>query len=484
MRRLRSRLGGGDDVGLGAGRAHGGHIADGNGLARDGGLANACFLEENFTRLAELDLPDFDFITFQGVWSWIDDDLRGRIGAFIQAKLRPGGVVMASYNALPGWAPIEPLRRMMLTFMEGRAGDTTARANEAITYLKFLRENGAAYFKDNPEANQALDAMDKTERCFIVHDYLPPSMKPFYFADVMHAMKDAGLDFAGCYPASLNYPKFTTRQAFHSFLESLGTRMALESHKDFINNTRFRTDVFVKADARPLPAPERCRLLEDFRFGSFENCREIPERVTLGPYDIEYAAPIYRPLMDALAGGSPSIGEIAATNALGGFSADDIANAVNLLVLGGHFRPFAAPTNGAAGHGSNGVLNPLNRALLNRQIDRTDPIFLASPVVGSAMPFPAFAGLLIQAFDRVGALEAPMQVWHHLAARGQSLESDGGALSGQAAHLDAIRSEVADLVCGQADKLAALGVADLAAQAGITPADISPEEAPRDSPVT
>ncbi len=450
----------GEFVGL---DAHEGHIEDARALAAEGGLCNVTFLRENFTRLGELDLPEFDFITFQGVWSWVDDDIRETLAAFIAAKLRPGGIVMASYNSLPGWAPIEPLRRMMLAFMEGCEGSTEARAGQAITYLKFLRDNGAVFFRDNPTASKALDEMARTERCFVVHDYLPPSMTPFYCADVAGALDKAGLAFAGGYPVFRNYPKFAAAPEFANFLTSIEDRVALESQLDIIANTRFRTDVFVKPAQAALGADERARLLEPMRFGSLQGRDAIPPKAALGCYSIAYSAPIYGPLMDRLAHGAPSIDELARSNELGGYSCADIAKAVNLLVVGGHFRPFAAPAADASQAPVNGVLAPLNQALLARQRDAADPVFLASPVVGSGVPVPPFAALMFEALDSMGRDGAPETIWRRLEARGQSLEGEGDALAGRDAHLAAIGTEIDALQRERRCKLAELQIADLPA---------------------
>ena len=443
--------------------AHEGHIEDARVLAAEGGLRNATFLRENFTRLGELDLPEFDFITFQGVWSWVGDDIRETLAAFLAAKLRPGGIVMASYNCLPGWAPIEPLRRMMLAFMERCEGSADERAGQAITYLKFLRDNGAAFFRDNPAASKALDEMARTERCFVVHDYLPPSMTPFYFADVAEALDAAGLAFAGGSPVFRNYPKFSAAPEFADFLACLEDRAALERQLDIIANTRFRTDVFVKPAAAALNECERARLLEPMRFGSLEARDAMPPTAELGRYSIAYSAPIYGPLMDCLAQGAPSVDELARSNELGGFSGSDIVKAVNLLVLGGHFRPFAAPASDPSKPPVNGVLGPLNRALLARQREAADPVFLASPVVGSGVPVPPFAALIFEALDSAGRAGAPDAVWRRLEARGQSLEGDGGALAGRDAHLTAIGAEIDALRQERRGKLVELQIADLPA---------------------
>ena len=46
---------------------------------------------------------------------------RSALLAFADRMLRPGGLLYVSYDALPGWAAVEPLRRLML---DGSADST------------------------------------------------------------------------------------------------------------------------------------------------------------------------------------------------------------------------------------------------------------------------------------------------------------------------------------------------------------------------
>jgi SAM-dependent methyltransferase len=62
---------------------------------------------------ARSDLPQFDIIALHGVWSWVSAANRAMVKQIIRQRLRPGGIVYVSYNCLPGWAPIVPIRHLM-----------------------------------------------------------------------------------------------------------------------------------------------------------------------------------------------------------------------------------------------------------------------------------------------------------------------------------------------------------------------------------
>jgi SAM-dependent methyltransferase len=68
-------------------------------------LHNLTLLENSFAELAagKVALPQLDFITMYGVYSWVDADNRRHIADFINRYLKPGGIVYLNYNAMPGW---------------------------------------------------------------------------------------------------------------------------------------------------------------------------------------------------------------------------------------------------------------------------------------------------------------------------------------------------------------------------------------------
>jgi SAM-dependent methyltransferase len=84
------------------------------------------------------DLPEFDFISLHGIWSWISDENRHIIVDFIRRKLKVGGVVYISYNTQPGWAAMVPVRKVLTQHAERMAGagqTVLGRVSSAMTFL-------------------------------------------------------------------------------------------------------------------------------------------------------------------------------------------------------------------------------------------------------------------------------------------------------------------------------------------------------------
>ena len=87
-----------------------GHIVGAQNLARAAAVKNVHFYDDSFAEfLSRDDLPDFDFITLHGIYSWVSPENRQTIVEFIRRKLKPGGLVYISYNTMPGWASMMPL---------------------------------------------------------------------------------------------------------------------------------------------------------------------------------------------------------------------------------------------------------------------------------------------------------------------------------------------------------------------------------------
>jgi len=83
------------------------HIAIAREWAAEAGLSNIAFLEADLSRWEDHPalraLPEMDFVTLHGVWSWVPKAAQDGIVRLLAQKVRPGGLVHVSYNTLPGW---------------------------------------------------------------------------------------------------------------------------------------------------------------------------------------------------------------------------------------------------------------------------------------------------------------------------------------------------------------------------------------------
>jgi SAM-dependent methyltransferase len=220
------------------------HIVNARAFADDGGLTNVRYLALGVAEAQAENLPQFDYITLHGVYAWVSEGVRAQIVEFIRKQLKPGGLVMVSYNALPGWASLGPLREMMLNYTAGMPGmNSIERARHGLNYAKFMADKNGAYFAQNPDAVKQLDELFKQDLRYVAHEFFNDFWNPMYFSQVAREMMGAELMFCGNVPVEQNYVELTVPAEFHEMFKTAPSRNAVELNKDFARNTRFRNDV-------------------------------------------------------------------------------------------------------------------------------------------------------------------------------------------------------------------------------------------------
>lgn len=144
------------------------------------------------------DLPQFDFIGLHGVWSWVSAANRRCIVGLAARRLRPGGVLYLSYNALPAWAPMLPLREMMVAYAAALPPDLprAARIEAALrdAQMRVLRD--ADLVEAHPGIEAELRAIRHKDVAYLAHEFFNRDWAPMRPADVAATLGSAGLSFA------------------------------------------------------------------------------------------------------------------------------------------------------------------------------------------------------------------------------------------------------------------------------------------------
>jgi SAM-dependent methyltransferase len=359
------------------------HVATSRALAEEAGLTNVRFVERDFATLEEGELEPFDFIGAHGFLSWVGPTMRAALIDFAKARLKPRGLLYVSYNALPGWAAIEPLRRLILERGDAAGGSTLDRAREGVRFARRLADAGAGYFASHPTARSMLGLIDEAGLAYAVHEYMNAHWEPMYFADVARAMDAAELHFVGQMPLHMNVADLAIPPGVKDVAKAAGDRVAFETLKDYAVNEMFRSDVYVRGDAAGVEAAMR-DFFQKTRFGTTVPLAQLRRSVKLAPYTLDFSGPLYDGVLGAITAGGASAVELAALPALASAGAKRVGDALMNLSLGGEVvpvRPAAPPSANAARYR---VPLAFNRAVLEgAEADR--PRVLASPVTGSGI---------------------------------------------------------------------------------------------------
>jgi SAM-dependent methyltransferase len=382
------------------------HIQRAVRTAEAGRLANVTFLEEDFAHLLERDLPKFDVIALNGVYSWVSPAIRREIQGFIAHRLKPGGKVYNSYNTLPGWSQQIPIRQIMVNHVDGMPGGTLEKVTRGVEHLKLLRDAGAASVNTGPQVKALVEHILEADPRYIAHEYFTPYWEAYWFQQVNEDMSRAGLTYVGCLPTALNYGAFCLPQPLQGFFEGLRSREEFETRKDLVLNTVFRRDVYCAAREKAGP-PEGHRLA-GLTLGSFKAKGDFEYKFEVKANIVQLDGAIFPKLADLLAGSRRTVEEVLAHPSLADLKPEEILQGLECLVASGQVFPCApgpaAPTAG---------LSPLNRHLLERDAPVAHGVSLAVPGYGTGISLPQVDALIVYGIDAAGPDGAPawIQDW-------------------------------------------------------------------------
>jgi SAM-dependent methyltransferase len=239
------------------------HVVAVEELASSAKLDNLTFLEDSFAELVEgkRDLPQFDFITMHGVYAWVSAENRQHIVNFIARYLKPGGIVYTGYNAMPGWAPMLPLQKLMLAHVRSHSGGYGDQLEQVRKLVLSLDEAKAVYFADNPDLQRRLTKLRTGDPAYLAHEYLNEGWQPRYHADVATEFSAAKLSYVGSAFLCSAFDQLPPDQ--QKIVDTLQDPMWRETVKDFFANTGFRQDIFVRG-SRSMSNRRKCEWLRRY----------------------------------------------------------------------------------------------------------------------------------------------------------------------------------------------------------------------------
>lgn len=434
-----------------------GHIANARGLAREAGLENARFFDLSFRDFAdEKSLPEsFDAISLHGVLSWVSPETRRDITMFVARKLKPGGLLYVSYNTLPGWAPLVPLRRILVDGSRRVSGNLSARIDEALAFADGLLSIDAGYFRQNGSVGKRLQDMMPMSRSYLAHEFFNENWTPFHFADMAQELAAARVSFASRMNLTdqIDDVTFTAEQA--RFLTAETDPVTREGLRDIILNEQFRTDLFAKG-LHPHTFKSACAVWLDIPFISSHSPGASTLRIKGRIGTIELDGALYPPLLDAFSSQPRTLRDILTSGAAPASTWSQLIQAVTLLVGADLLQPCPDPALRGQREKSCAAFN---RVVCEQAQEQDSLGYLASPVTGSGMQLNRFEQLFLLALDEGQKPEELADfVWLILKAQGQNLTRNGTLLKTDDENLTELRSQATDFLKGKLDLCRRLGV--------------------------
>ena len=413
-------------------------------MARASG-SGARLLDEAFADFCHRqDLPDFDYIGLHGIWSWISDENRRLIVDFVRRKLRVGGVLYLSYNTLPGWAPVIPLRHLMsehTRIMSAPGQPLGDRIGDAMAFTQKLLALEPKFARANPQLHERFEKMLEHNRSYLAHEYFNRDWEPMAYSQMLKWLGEAKLKFACSADYLSHIDRLHMTPESVSFLQGIADPNFRETVRDYIINQQFRKDYWVRGGRRATPL----ETLESIQHESVQLLcapQDVQMQLTLpgSTAPIALQESVYRPLIDALADRKAhTVGDVAGALRAKKINHGQMVQAMMVLASRGDLslvqsqatQQLALPRT-----------QRLNRWFVDRARSSPEISFLASPVTGGAVGVPRFHQLFLAAHlaGARSAGELARSTWRTLTIQGQRIIHEGKPLDSESdniAHLEA-----------------------------------------------
>ena len=169
-------------------------IAEAQSLAQECGLRN---VELRHLDLRELDerIGEFDYIICHGIYSWVDAEVQQAILSLGKRHLTKNGLLLVSYNTLPGWSLRGAIRDMLLYHVR-EIEDPQQQIQHARSFMAFLEES-----KAGPSAayealiSEESDKISKHRDPYFYHEHLGTQNHSIYFHEFVRRVDAAGLRY-------------------------------------------------------------------------------------------------------------------------------------------------------------------------------------------------------------------------------------------------------------------------------------------------
>ena len=361
------------------------HIAAARVWAAEARLDNIVFLEADLATLAEdaaaKDIPQADFVTLHGVWTWVSQAVRDGIVRLLRDKVRAGGVVHVSYNVLPAWGAHLGMQRLIHDSGRALAGRSDRQVQEGMAVARSLLSGGALHLSQPASTALFLEQLSQLPVNYLAHELMNGHWNPCFMSEVASAFAEAKLEWVGSSNLVENFPGLTLTDPQLAVQQRFEDPLLRELIKDMCIDRALRHDVFVRGVRRLTPTQRDVSLM-GLSIGLSIAPESLPLEASIPAGKVELSQAFYRPVADAMADGPKRVADLLGLEQVQGRK-DNPAELLGILVGLGFAEPAVRPTAGpgTAAMRFNQVV--LNRLLRTENVDR--PAGAASLRMGAGM---------------------------------------------------------------------------------------------------
>ena len=246
------------------------HIAAARALAAAAQIGNARFVEADLAAFAadplSGDIPAVDVASLHGLWSWVTDAVRAGIVRLLARKIRPGGIVHLSYNALPNWQGALGMQRMVRAVGERVAGSSERQVEAGFEIVRALTAAEARHLRGDPFVGSLIEHAQHCQTAYLAHEYMSEAWRPCFHADVAAALAEAKFGWVASAHLLENFSALMLSDEVRAVSARFDDPVTRELIKDMCLPRGLRQDVFVRGPRRLAPA-ERDAILGEVVLG-------------------------------------------------------------------------------------------------------------------------------------------------------------------------------------------------------------------------
>jgi hypothetical protein len=319
-----------------------------------------------------------------------------------------------------------------------------------MRFIDDLRQADFAYFGRNPAVRQWLDKERERDPVFLAHEYLTTDATPFYVTDVTQTLRGAQLNYVASASLLENFDGLTLPDGARQAVQAAEDPEFRELLKSYAINQNFRRDIFIKG-AREMTGPERARALRRTGFAPLIRRSAMSTKLQTPLGEAAGHRALYEPLLDQLAQGRTTVGELLDATGRG---LEEVVQACSALLASGQI--YTAP-----GQRDGTRAGDLNAALVERAVLGGPYRDLAAPDLGISIPATDIEMVALDALARQridGARQLAEAVWVRFKPAGRFLVRDGETLITDRANLDELQTRAEAVLSEREPVWRALGL--------------------------
>ena len=353
-------------------------IAKSRAMAEEAGLTNIEFRQESFQEAATKDdheIKPADYICLHGIYSWVGLEARQSIFDFISKKLRAGGIVYISYNSMPGWAELHPIRQFFYEYSNLLNGSSLERACDVVSAAQKMLSSDMEFFKQNPKSIQRMEEMVHKSPNYISHEYLHKNWPLCYVTEMRRHFSDLYIDSIGNAEPIENFDNLYFEDDVIKIIQMAEDQNIKEMLKDFACNQWFRRDLFGKGTPK-LNEHQMFDRLNNVKFIATKNEDELNFNFETYQGQATLNESKYLPIPGHLENSPRTIGELCH---LTGLSFEIVIQGVSALLASGDIHMEAV---GEVDHKAGARLNDV----IAKRIEHGEPYrTIAAPKIGNGI---------------------------------------------------------------------------------------------------